>query len=474
MNEIFIISAGILTVLHFTGIGATLLPLCKIRRSLNLAGKRLRRIKTEGKSFDLSSKDRESLFLEKRLSATWKRYLSCCSFIDQKTYYPDPEDFFNSASYFERHTNTKLSALLPMFLMLFSGIFAAGYAYWNIQSHSTGRIPLAEIFLLLSGSALLNLLFAIFYQVVLFSVRRAMSEFVSLLEDHTGGKKCLSVQLSEISQQLAFFREEQNEFYEVQSAQLGALIIGSLEPFLESQQKLTENFVNAATTDQEQAMQNLAQYFAEQMTKLYAKQMAELTEITADMAEIQAKTSLSLSNISEFFELSRDSMEHIHLDSKALSAAFNEQIHQLDVLNQSMDTNVKTLADLSDYIRTNSRNQKFTIENLSDFQDRLLATSDRSTEAMETFFTEFKDHYSSYLVAMKAASADMKGSADLIQNAYKEFAAHMDHRVSQTFMQFEEQMSRLALRLAESAQDLGEAVDELPDIIRRIKPTDDS
>jgi archaellum component FlaC len=215
-------------------------------------------------------------------------------------------------------------------------------------------------------------------------------------------------------------------------------------------------------------MQHLAEYFASTTTQLYLDQIEKISRTTESMAEIQSRTAETLGSVTTIYTESKDCIRQVGDISTKVLDRYDDYLSNVHAMNEKLSESVVQLEGLVEYIRNNSRNQNFTIDNLSKFQEDLLSVSNQSMNSMQTFFNDFNDQYSSSIISLHAASSDMLKAGELLKESYAGLAEGVNLEVEQVFHTFEEDLATISVHLSQSIHDLQEAIDELPEILRRI------
>ena len=241
----------------------------------------------------------------------------------------------------------------------------------------------------------------------------------------------------------------------------------TIEKLTSFQQDLIDNSRNSADTMKE---------FFDDFKETYTSHLMTMKSVSDSLAGSGVMLESSYNNfnstlgdISGFFENLNNRIEDVRNNSNEMSLIYKENLEQLQSVNSLVEENIKSSSNLTEYINNSLKSNNFTVEKLTEFQKELIDVSEKSSNAMNEFFADFKDHYSSYIIAMKAASADMQKSGEIVKESYSGFATNLDREVSEVFGKFEENLTEISIRFAKSIKDLQEAIDELPEIIKGIK-----
>jgi len=414
--------------------------------------------------------DGYQLFSDKKLHALWNRYLASIGNYKGNYQYANVFEYFSPDKTIEETTNTALASFAPIILSVSGMILtAAAFLYYAFFSTITTNMRIEASILILSV-ILAALILSAYYKALVYQTRtqlRTFSQWIAMTHQTMPG---LSEQLADVRWSMHSYNREQLKFYAGLNDHIADNTIKAIEPFLEETKKMIGDFVSATTERQIESMQRLAEHFAETTTQLYLEQIGKISETTGSMAEIQSKTAETLQSVTSIYTESKDCILQVGDASNQVLAGYDDHLTQVRAMNETLSESVLQLEGLVEYIRNNSRNQNFTIENLTKFQDDLLNASNQSMNAMQTFFDDFKDQYSSSIISLRAASGDMLAAGELLKGSYTGLAEGVNHEVDQVFHTFEQDLATISVHLSQSIQDLQEAIDELPEILRRINP----
>ncbi|MHB1454465.1 MAG: hypothetical protein ACYCYM_11000 [Saccharofermentanales bacterium] len=408
------------------------------------------------------------IFANRTLMSQWKMYLASVSKNQGRYEYSNIYEYFSPDRMLEDTTNTAMARSIPGVLFLLGTILtAAVIAVYEFTGQLTTDLVMEAVALMLAVS-LLSLTMSVYYRQITYMAREQLKLFSQWISQSHSTIPSLSEEIADIRMSMQTYQHEQLKFYAKLSDHIAQTTKKAVRPYMESTKDLIEKFVLAATKRQVESMKHLAEYFANDTTQLYLEQIQKIHGTTAEMAEIQSKTAETLQSVTTIYTESKDLIRQVgDTTNNALARYDNYMIH-IEEMQGAVTATVNELKDLVEYIRINSKNQNFTIENLSQFQKDLIDTSDRSTAAMQSFFADFKDQYSSSIIALRAASQDMLKSGEFLQGSYTGLAEDINQDVTKVFRTFEENLATISVHLSRSIIDLQEAIDELPEIFRRI------
>lgn len=412
------------------------------------------------------------IFTNRILKTQWEMYIASCNMHEGHYEYADINEYFSPKSMLEETTNTVLASFVPTIILSVGTILIAAAAmYYKFMDQLTDQM-LMEAVALLIAIVFLSICMAINYKQLTYKAKEQLMLFVKWISVNHKSIPNLSEQLSDIRKSMHSYQYEQLKFYAKLSEHITKSTKTAIKPYLDNTKKVIEKFVAAATERQVVSMQNLAEYFAKETTQLYLDQIQKISETTANMSKIQAQAAETLESVSTIYTESKDCILQVRDTTNDALTRYDAYLNNIEEMQTAVTATVKEMQDLVEYIRINSRNQNFTIENITRFQQELLNTSDKSTTAMQTFFTDFKDQYSSTIVALHAAASDMLKAGEILKGSYTGLAEDVNTEVMQVFKTFEENLATISVHLSRSTQDLQEAIDELPEILRQIKRED--
>lgn len=466
--DLFYAAALIVALLAAILLIAFYIPISGMKNALQNACRHLEREwKIQGnQTFFLA--DGYKLFSNKKLNLLWNRYLASVNEFKGSYQYADIFLYFSPEKTIEETNNTALAAFAPVILAV-SGILltAAAFLYYTFFSVLTAdmRIEAAALVLIILLAALAM---SIYYKSLVYRTRIRLNAFSRWIASTHQSMPALSEQLADIRFSMHSYNREQLKFYANLNDHIADNTVKAIEPFLEETKKVIGDFISATTERQIESMQRLAEYFAGTTTQLYLEQIEKISATTESMSEIQSKTAETLQSVTTIYTESKDCIQQVGEASGKVLERYDDHLVQVRAMNDALSESVVQMADLVEYIRNNSRNQNFTIENLTKFQDDLLNVSNKSMNAMKTFFDDFTDQYSSSIISLRAASNDMLAAGELLKGSYTGLAEGVNQEVEQVFHTFEEDLATISVHLSQSIHDLQEAIDELPEVLRRI------
>ncbi|MHB1483952.1 MAG: hypothetical protein ACYCYI_04755 [Saccharofermentanales bacterium] len=409
------------------------------------------------------------MFRSGKLTVVWNEYLS--SFYVRKSMfqYSNINEFFSEENIIGRMVNTGISSSLPMVLFIIGAIMGAMYSlYYGYRTLLSEQIILRTAALVLFAG-LVSLTMFVYNKNLMYQTRRHIREFAKWISIQNNEIPSLNEQLGDLRHTMHSYQQEQMKFFARLPDHISETTQKALQPFLEDTKSAIENFISASTDRQIEAMEHLAEYFVANTTTLYSEQIEKLTANTEEISQIQIQTAETLKSVSTIYTESKECIQVIADASSNTLLRYDSYLEKVDSMNTALVSSVKQLDDLVEFVRINSQNQNFTIENLSKFQQDLIDVSARSTNAMQSFFADFNDQFTSSIIALHAASTDMIKSGELLKGSYSEMAENINVDVNKVFAAFEENLATISVHLSETIIDLQDAIDELPEILRRIK-----
>ncbi|MHB8962684.1 MAG: hypothetical protein ACYC5K_05975 [Saccharofermentanales bacterium] len=470
--DLFYIVAALMTLLILVLWLALYMPVQKMMTALRRSRESLlKEWKIQGNyTFFLS--EGYKMFSNKSLMAQWELYRASINRNKGQYEYTNICEYFSPDDMLEETTNTTVARFAPVVVFLLGFILTAVattvYGFNNLLTEDI----LLEAAILVLASALAALTMAIYYKQITYKTREQLRLFSRWISQGHNAIPSLSEEIADIRRSMQTYQQEQLKFYAKLSDHIAQTTKKAVRPYMESTKDVIEKFVQAATKRQVESMKHLAEYFANDTTRLYLEQIQKIHGTTVDMAEIQSRTAATLESVTTIYTESKDLIRQVgDTTNNALARYDNYMIH-IEEMQGAVTATVKELRELVEYIRANAKNQNFTIEHISQFQKELIDTSARSTEAMQSFFADFKDQYSSSIIALRAASQDMMKAGEFLKGAYTGLADDVNSDVTQVFKTFEENLATISMHLSRSITDLQEAIDELPEILKRIDTGD--
>lgn len=596
-TEILLLLGAIIVLLYILFSGIIVLPLRRLKNYFLQAGNKVRKDFEGMNHHDIITVKEYKLFSDNKIQKTWDNYFKVVSSGDGNHRFADIGNLFDPEIYISKKVNISLFSVIPVLFFFLSSALTVVFDLLfsgNVQTRSETVVLVIFLNLLLSA------LMAAIFHISRFKTVEAIDSFNLKVSEIFQTPYGTGEQISDIRMILGRYHSDQLKLYSKLNKEISLTVVQKLEPFLETMEKMVRDYLSAISTDQQKAMEHLADYFMKNTSELYDGQIEKITRATTQMTLIQEKTSGSLDNISGFFNASvaaidkvmnsskemtdsyekyliqmkdmsmgidaniklmaqmleyidenaknkdftiekltsfqedliktsqdskdqmkaffdefkntytnhlltmqvlterldksgsiieksyndfngslgeisgffeslKSGMDDVRNNTNELSAVYKENLDKLESVNNLIGENIKSSSDLTEYINNSLKSNNFTVEKLAQFQKELIDISDKTNSAMNEFFTDFKDHYSSYIIAMKAASADMQKSGELLSESYSGFTSNLNSEVSEVFAGFEDNLSKVSIKFAKSITDLQEAIDELPDIIKGIK-----
>lgn len=465
----FNIFYGLLILFTFLAFLFWLMFYNPVRRTRNALKSAVKSLKIESdfqKNSTFFMQSGYQMFKNKKLMKIWNDYLK--SFFVEKDVakYSNIKEYFSSERVIEEVANTSLATFVPTILIVFGIVFDAAFILFHQYKRllTTDILFQAAIFSLYV--ILISLLMAIYNKSIRYNVQKQLNAFSNWISLQNNEITTINEQLGDLRFTMHTYQDEQLKFYAKLTDQITESTQKVLEPYLNDIKTIIENFVTAATERHIESMEKLAEYFVTNTTQLYTEQIEKLSETTSTMAQIQNQTAETLKSVTTIYTESKDCIQLISDTSSNTLVRYDTYLEKVESMNVALISSVRQLEDLVDYIRTNSRNQNFTIENITKFQQDLLDVSDRSVNSMKAFFDDFNDQYSSSIVALRAASNDIMRASELLKGSYTQMADNITVDVNKVFITFEENLATISVHLSQSIQDLQEAIDELPGILK--------
>lgn len=443
-------------------------PISKIKNEVRRARSGLEKEwKIQG-NYDFFLANGYKMFGHKLLNRKWALYLDDIADHKGKYKYSNIYEYLSPDKSLDEFINLNLTSIISYSIMIFGVVITgAVVAYIDLVGLLTAEMITIAVFTIL-GTALLSIVSTMYYRSLCFRARsqiRLFSQFIA--RGHNSMVTPYDV-LTDIRMSLHDFRDDQTRFYAELSSHIAKTTKLAVRPYLENTKDVIERFVSAATTRHIESMKHLAEYFAKSTTEIYVDQIAKIAVTTAEMASIQERTAVTLETVNDIYGNAMDSIRLIGETTNNALTRNESYMSRVEEMQTSVNETVKELQDLVEYIRTNTKNKNFTIENISEFQKDLIDTSARSRESMQKFFDDFNDYYSSSLIALRSAAGDMLKSGEFLRNSYTDLTGSVNTEVTEVFRTFEENLGTISLHLSNSIHGLQDAIDDLPDILKQI------
>ncbi len=468
--DLFYGVAVLMAILIFILLLVFYLPVRKIGTDVRRSRENLIREYKLQENYTFFLNEDYKLFSGKTLKNQWRRYIDSINRNKGHSEYSNIREYFSPDRMLDETTNTPLATFVPA--IVFSAglvLTATAVVYYRAAVLLTEYKAIEASYTVLA-LAFVSLCMSGYYKHLTYRTKEQLRSFCQWIEQGHGAISSLTEELADLRMSMHHYQHEQLMFYADLNNHIASTTRKAVKPYLEDVRTAVADFVQAATSRQIESMKRLAEYFARDTTKLYLDQIEKISGTTAGMAEIQAKTAETLQSVTTIYTESRECIDRVGNTTGAALSQYNESIAQMTSLQAAMVDSVKELQDLAEYIRTNSKNQNFTIENLSKYQNELIETSERSTASLQQFFREFNDQYLSSIIALRAASGDMMQAGEFIRSSYTGFTGNLNQDIDAIFKTFEENLATISLHLSRSIRDLQEAIDELPAILRQSAP----
>ncbi len=351
-----------------------------------------------------------------------------------------------------------------------AGITAAGVlasAVLLLRSwQMTGRMEPDSLYAALAGAGL-GFVFLVLHALVSSVFRRSLKSFAQAVRDSAGtGGGGTAALLAAISAQLQKQSEEQRAFYDEFTDRASERLEKSVVPVLEQIGREVAEFVEAASGRQAESMDNLAGRFSDALTGAFARQMDDMSESARRMSEIQRGTAETFEMMRQVMDQSVDQTTRLNQSTGALFARLDGTLERLAALSDEAARSASVLNEVAGLIAAHSGRQSDTIEHLVAGQRQLTEISKLYVDNMNSVVADLRDQYTSTMIGLRAASADMVRSGDHLREAYEGFSVATLQNITEVFRQFDENLTSISAHLARSITELQQAVDELPLILR--------
>lgn len=446
-------------------------PMRKIKNSLKNTIKNLNKELRANEDFDFMQSGYR-MFKDKKLAKIWDEYNASESVKKRRFQYSNIKEYFSEENIIGRLVNTSFTSSIPMVIfvigIILGAVYTLIYAYQKLLTEDI--VFRAAVLIFFAGIS--SLFFFIYNKILIFQTRKHILEFSRWISIRNNEYPSINEQLGDLRHTMHSYQQEQLKFYSQLSDHIAVTMQKAIKPFLDDTKIIIEDFVSAASDKQIESMEHLAEYFVANTTKLYSEQIERLTETTSAISSIQTQTAESLKSVTTIYTESKDCIKLISDTSSNTLVRYDTYLEKVDSMNSALVSSARHLDDLVEFIRINSQNQSFTIENLSKFQQDLIDVSERSTNAMKLFFDDFNDHFTSSVIALHSASNDIMNASELLKGSYNEMAENVNVDVNKVFSVFEENLATISVHLSETIHDLQDAIDELPEILRRISDSE--
>lgn len=447
---------------------AFFLPVRRIQFAIKKSYNSLVKEWTIQRNYTFFLTDGYKLFSNKILKTRWELYMASVQRNKGRFEFANITEYFSPENMLKETTNTALASYIPAVAFFSGSILTAAAATLYLYEGLLTTKTISEAVLLVLGLAIASLFLSIYYKHITYKVQEELTIFTTWITQNHQSVPSITEELSDLRRTIGSYQYEQLKFYAKLSDHIARTTKTAIKPYLEDIQKTIGLFVDAAIEKQVESMQNLAEYFAKDTTMLYLDQIRKISETTESMADIQAKTAETLQSVTTIYTESKECIQMVGDTTGTVLSKYDTYMAQVEEMQVAVTATVKEMQELVEYIRTNSKNQNFTIENISRFQQEFLDTSAKSAASMQTFFDDFKDQYSSSLIALRAAAVEMAHSGETVRDSYTGLTEQVNQDVLQIFQTFEENLATISVHLSRSIRDLQEAIDELPDVLKQI------
>jgi len=442
------------------------IPFIKINNSLKKVIKGIEKGKKEGKIIENLTDSKIKLFSEKKLQDAWNSYCKRVEDLNGDSKVVDLNYYFSPENFIWKNTNRDISNILPMMFFVVSVILTI---LFTIIYQINIEAAVKELLLVISGSLFLSLFSFASHKILIRKSGTNLIRFIEILSNETGSSISSSEQLSSIRFLLEKYNKSQLLLYNNLDKAVTNAVIKRVESFNSNIYKLIENYLSAISSDQQSAMENLADYFIKNTSLLYDGQFDKIKETISEMTELQEKTSKSFESISKFYENTQIAIESVKKNSVEMSDYYQTYFDQMKDFSMGIESNINLMGKMLMYIDENNKMKHFTVEQLTNLQKESLEISENSIKHVNQFTIDFKDHYSSYIVALKSASSEMVKTGEFLKESYTGLIENINSETDKVFSNFEQRISEISIRFADSIEELQQTVEEIPIMLKKIK-----
>ncbi len=441
----YLAAAAFILLIYFFIWLLTFVPVISIRNSLKRAVRDLDKNYKLNGDISFLSDDRFVLFRRGKLRKTWQSYLETSSVHGPS----DISSFFGPESLAREVINVPLFDLMP-FVFFVTGTLAAAGAYYFRQYTGTSGPDDLMISAGISAICLITaMLIAISSKVLVHRTKSRMTSFVRWMNKHYCGFPDFRTQLEGIAASLQDSIRKDFELISELKEGLNASLTGIMQPFLDDTTETINDFVLAATDKQIISMDNMAARHSESMEKIYGQQIERISSETSNMAQVQSEVTILLKEAALSSSKASRSVEDITSLIHDMTAGYAANLAKLQDMHMTLASSVDEFKELAGFIRLNYTGTDDKIVSLAASQKEILDVSLRANDSL------------------RAAADDMLKAGEALRSSYGGISKDLSADVDKVFASFDENLSKISLHLSRSIQDLQEAVDELPEILRR-------
>ena len=420
---------------------AFIFPVSSAARSMKKANRKIRKeISVKGDSSFLGDSEFR-LFGNRRLSLKWNEY--------RENELNDVRDHFSPENVLNDTVNVSLLNVIPFLSFVICFIAAAGT--YILKEELGTYSPEDHIWRLgiIAGAALISLIMAMVGRIAVFKLKKNSQSFTLWILRNHSEIPDTHTQLSVISEKLSMISDDNNRLLSELNKAFEETMIAAISPFIGNTTDLMERFVLAATDKQAESLDNLVAKYTVRTEEIYSEQIKKISSETSHMAEVQSEITDLLKQSANSSVAASRSVENISALITNVTAKYHDNLSRIDEMNLELSSSVSEFRELAGYIRQNYSSADDSIQSLAASQKEITDASLRANESL------------------KAVAEDMLKAGEILKSNYTGITTDISQDVEKVFAAFDENLSQISVHLSRSIRELQEAVDELPDIIRR-------
>ncbi len=360
------------------------------------------------------------LFRNRKLDLIWRRYLEDAAPGRQNIRQTDISEYFAPENLIPEVINVPLLNLMPFVFFAVAGCIGFGAYLYRDLSGVGIRTDDLWLSVIIAAALLFSVLLAVASKTAVYRTEKWMRAFVHWMTR----KYC-------------------------RTPDIGIRMLEMIRPFIDETTGIINSFVSAATDKQVESMDNMAAHFAARTGEIYGEQIAKISSETTRMSGLQGELAGLLKEAVLSGSAAARNVESITSIGQEVITKYNDNLTRLEEMNLALAGSVAEFTALAAFIR----------QNHSDDAERI--------SSLAASFEQYMLQHTSAVNTLKTVAEDILNAGQILKNSYGGITTDISQDIEKVFVSFDENLSTISVHLSRSIQELQEAVDELPEILRR-------
>lgn len=410
------------------------------------------------------------------LRETWDSYFTILKNESNNKRILDPGYYFAPQSIVNEYLNRDLSNIIPK---LFTGIgifgtfFGLVIGIWELDeiNNLQSKIPVLINGMKISfTSSLTGILFSLLYSFLDKNYIDETKKQINSLSENL--RKVLPVRiesniLDEIVENQELQIKANNEF--ISDTLIPEIVNGlqkavdkSISPKIDQMNDTVNKMVNASTDKQTESIDKMVNKFMKNFNQTFDNQFTELQETLKEIIEWQKNNKREMDEVIQSIEKGAKHQKELTNSTSILLGNIQNYVDDFSELHRNLHNSVNTLNELGEQLTEleESTNEKLKIqlkqqEKFEEFRSDYIKQVDKQLKDIHSFWKSIEDNF--------------QNLNNNLEGAMEQFADNTYQGLDRTFESFDDNLSKIASRLAVTIGEINEMVEEIPSSFNQLK-----